>query len=68
MTRNEFIELLKKNIKPNAEMNFLVADYNKPLVALLEIEDICMSADVDDPKSKNIGGVVFRIKEDLFVK
>lgn len=68
MTRNEFIELLKKNIKPNAEMCFLVSDYNKPLVAFLEIDDICMNADVDDPDSKNCGGVVFRIKEDLFVK
>lgn len=65
MTRNEFIKLLKDNLKPNAQMDFLVCDYKKPMVAFLDIHDVCMNADVDDPNNKNRGGIVFTIKEDL---
>ena len=67
MTRNEFIKLLKENLKPNAQMDFLVSDYKKPLVAFLDIHDVGMNADVDDPNNKNRGGIVFRIKEDLTI-
>ena len=65
MTRNEFIKLLKDNLKPNAEMDFLVADNNPPIVAFLDVHHVCMNADVDDPNNKNRGGVVFTIKEEL---
>ena len=65
MTRNELIKLLKENLKPNAQIDFLICDYNKPMVAFLNIHDICMNADVDDPKNKNHGGIIFTIKEDL---
>ncbi len=65
MTRNEFIKLLKENLKPNAQMDFLVCDGNKPMVAFLNILNVCMNADVDDPNNKNRGGVVFTIKEEL---
>ena len=65
MTRNEFIKLLKKNLKPNAQMDFLVCDHNKPIVAFLDIHDVCVNADVDDPKNKIRGGIVFTVKEDL---
>ena len=37
MTRNEFIKLLKDNLEPNAEMDFLVADHNPPIVAFLDV-------------------------------
>ncbi len=65
MTRNEFIKLLKENLKPNAQIDFLVADSNKPMLAFLDIHDVCMNADVDDPDNYNRGGVVFTIKKDL---
>ena len=65
MTRNEFIKLLKDNLKPNAQMDFLVCDYKKPVVAFLDIHDVCMNADIDDSDNKNRGGIVFKIKEDL---
>ena len=65
MTRNEFIKLLKDNLKPNAQMDFLICDYKKPAVAFLDIIDVCMNVDVDDPDNKNRGGIVFTIKEDL---
>ena len=65
MTRNEFIKLLKDNLKPNAEMDFLVTNHNPPMVAFLDVHHVCMNADVDDPNNKNRGGVVFTIKEDL---
>lgn len=65
MTRNEFIKLLKDNLKPNAQMDFLVCDYKKPMTAFLDVHNVCMNADVDDPNNKNRGGIVFRIKEDL---
>ena len=67
MTRNEFIKLLKDNLKPNAQIDFLVCDHNKPLVAFLDVRDVCMNVDVDDPDNKNRGGVVFTIKEDLII-
>ena len=65
MTRDDFIKLLKKNLKPNAEMDFLICDYKKLMVAFLDIYNVCMNADVDDPDNKNRGGIVFIIKEDL---
>ena len=68
MTRNEFIKLLKENIKPNAQMDFLVIDNNKPIIAFLDIDDVCMNADVDDSNNYNRGGVVFKIQKDLTIK
>lgn len=65
MTRNEFIKLLKENLKPNAQMDFLVCDHNKPMVAFLDVQNVCMNADVDDPDNYNRGGVVFTIKEEV---
>lgn len=65
MTRNEFIKLLKDNLKPNAQMDFLVCDHNLPIVAFLDIHHVSMNVDVDDPNNKNRGGIVFTIKEDL---
>ena len=68
MTRNEFIKLLKENIKPNAQIDFLVIDNNKPIIAFLDIDDVCMNADVDDSNNYNRGGVVFKIQKDLTIK
>ena len=65
MTRDDFIKLLKKNLKPDVEMDFLVYDYTKPMIAFLDIHNVCMNADVDDQDNKNRGGIVFMIKEDL---
>ena len=68
MTRNEFIKLLKDNLKPNAEIDFLLIDRfddGRPISAFLDIKDVCMNVDVDDPNNKNRGGVVFNIKQDL---
>lgn len=65
MTRNEFIKLLKDNLKPSAQVDFLICDYKKPVVAFLDIKDVCMNVDVDDPDNRNRGGIVFTIKEDL---
>lgn len=70
MTRNEFIKLLKDNLKPNAEMDFLVFDRmedGKYLHTFLDIRDVCMNADVDDPKNFNRGGVVFKIQTDMSI-
>ena len=69
MTRNEFIKILKDNLKPNAELDFLVADRfddGRPIWAFLKVDDVCMNADIDDPKNKNRGGVVFKIQDDLY--
>ena len=65
MTRDEFIELLKINLEPDAEMNFLICDLNKPMIAFLNIFDVCMNADIDDSRNYNCGGVIFTIKKEL---
>ena len=68
MTRNEFIKLLKDNLKPNAEMDFLLInkfDDGRPISVFLDIRSVGMNADIDDPNNKNRGGVVFDIKIDL---
>ena len=68
MTRNEFIKLLKDNLKPNAEMDFLLIDRfddGRPIRAFLDIRSVGMNGDIDDPNNKNRGGVVFDIKLDL---
>lgn len=71
MTRNELIEQLKKNLKPNAEIDFLFIDNlsdGRHITAFLDIHDICMNVDVDDPNNKNRGGIVFNIKKLIGVK
>ena len=68
MTRNEFIKLLKDNLKPNAEMDFLLIDRfddGRPISAFLDTISVGMNVDIDDPNNKNRGGVVFDIKLDL---
>jgi hypothetical protein len=68
MTRNEFIKLLKDNLKPNAEMDFLVFDRledGKYLRAFLDVRGVCMNADVDDPNNYNRGGIVFKIQKEI---
>ena len=61
-------ELLKENLKPNAEMDFLLIDRfddGRPISVFLDIRSVGMNADIDDPNNKNRGGVVFDIKLDL---
>ena len=68
MTRNEFIKMLKDNLKPNAEMDFLLIDRfddGRPISTFLDIRSVGMNVDIDDPNNKNRGGVVFDIKLDL---
>lgn len=65
MTKNEFIKLLEENLKPDTEIDFLIIDHDKPIVAFLDIDKVNMNADVDDPDNHNRGGIVFKIKEDL---
>lgn len=68
MTRNEFIKLLKDNLKPNAEIDFFISDRlasGKDVTAFLDIKDVGMNEDVDDPKNYNSGGIIFKIKTDL---
>lgn len=71
MTRDEFIKMLKDNLKPNAEMDFLLVgrlNNGKFINAFLDIHDINMNADIDDPDNKSRGGIVFNIKKDLSVE
>lgn len=71
MTRNELIEQLKKNLKPNAEADFLLIDNlsnGKHITAFLDIRDICMNVDIDDPNNKNRGGITFKIKDELICR
>lgn len=70
MTRNEFIAELKKNLKPNAQMDFLLIGEDKNgkfLNMFLDIRNITMNVDVDDPNNKNRGGIVFKVAKDLSV-
>lgn len=69
MTRDEFIKMLKDNLKPSAQMDFLLVgtlNDGHPIIALLDIHDVCMNVDIDDPKNKNRGGIVFKIQKDLY--
>lgn len=71
MTRDEFINMLKDNLEPNTEMDFLLVgrlNNEKLVTAFLDIHDINMNADIDDLDNKNRGGIVFKIKEDLSVE
>lgn len=71
MTRNELIKLLKDNLKPSAQMNFLLIgklNESHDICAFLDIENVCMNADVDDPQNKNCGGIVFKIEDTLIDK
>lgn len=71
MTRDEFIKLLMDNLKPDAQMDFLVTDRmsdGKSFMAFLKVDDVCMNADIDDPKNKNRGGVVFMIEDELLYR
>lgn len=50
MTRGEFIKLLQKNIEPNAEMDFLIVCHTRPMIAFLDVHDVCINEDVDEQK------------------
>ena len=68
MTRDELIKTLKENIKPNAQIDFLLIDRfddGRPISAFLDIRNVGMNADIDNPENKNRGGIVFEIKLDL---
>lgn len=68
MTRNEFIELLKKEIKPDAQMDFLLYDRlnnDEHILAFLDIRNICMNSDIDDSNNYNRGGIIFKIQKIL---
>ena len=65
MTRDEFIKLLKDNIEPNAQMDFLLIDHANNKTMFLNVTNVCMNEDVDDPSNKNRGGIVFGIEKDL---
>lgn len=60
MKVKDFINQLEQNLDLDAELNFLFVDYTEWF--WLDIEHICMNADVDDPKNKNQGGIVLRKK------
>lgn len=60
MKVKDFINKLEQNLDLNAEIEFLFVDYTE--WCWLDIENICMNADIDDPDNKNRGGVVFRKK------
>ena len=70
MTRDEFIKLLKNNLKPNTQMDFLLIDKinGNDFVGFLDIDDVCMNVDVDDPNNRNRGGIVFRTIKNLVEK
>lgn len=71
MTRDEFIKLLMDNLKPDAQMDFLVIDKmsdGKSFMAFLRVDDVCMNVDVDDPNNRNRGGVVFKIEDELLYR
>ena len=65
MTRDEFIYMLEENLEPDAEMDFLVIDHNRPMIAFLDVHNVCMNKDVDDPNNYNRGGIVFKIQKEL---
>lgn len=68
MTRNEFIKLLEDNLEPCSELDFLLLGEMKDgrfAHAFLNVRDVCMNADVDDPDNYNRGGIVFGIQTDL---
>ena len=68
MKRNEFIDLLKQNLKTKAELDFLLMGKlrdGRDIVAFLDVLDVGMNVDVDDPENQNRGGIVFKIKEEL---
>lgn len=65
MTRNELIKLLADHFEPDTQIDFLICDYNKPLVAFLDIEHMGKNIDVDDPDNYNRGGIVFTIRKTL---
>ena len=61
MKVKDFINQLEQNLDLDAELNFLFVDRTEWF--WLDIEHICMNADVDDPKNKNQGGIVLRKKQ-----
>lgn len=68
MTRDELIKLLKDNLKPRSEVDFLLLGETKDgrfVHAFLNVRDVCMNVDVDDPDNYNRGGIVFGIQTDL---
>lgn len=55
MKKKDFVREIKNKLKQNAEIDFYLIDDN----CFLKIVDIGMNEDIDDPKNKIRGGIVF---------
>lgn len=62
MTRDELIKQLQENLKPDAEMDFLFI--SRSGCKFLDVKDVTMNQDVDDPNNYHRGGIVFIDKEE----
>lgn len=62
MKAKELIKKLQNNLKDDAEVDFLLIGDNPCWLKLCSVN---MNADVDDPRNRNRGGLVFAIKECL---
>jgi hypothetical protein len=66
MLVKDFIQQLKDNLNPDAEIDFLLnstLDSDERILAFLHVHSIGMNADIDDPDNVNRGGIVFDIKD-----
>ena len=57
MTAKQLATIIQRNLKENAKMNFLLLCDGKPI--WLDLVNVCMSADCDDPTLQNEGAMVF---------
>ena len=62
MTAKQLATIIQRNLKEKAKMNFLLLYDGKPM--WLDLVNVCMSADCDDPALRNEGAMVFTQKKE----
>lgn len=71
MTRKEFTDMLIKEIKPNTEIDFLLIGcdgHGRFMNAFMKPQYACNHSYIDcEEKLKTVGGVVFKIVNDMTV-
>ncbi len=65
MKAKELIKVLQDRLEPNAELNFLCLNLEnyRDRMFWLDIMDIGMNVDIDDPGLRHRGGVTFTARK-----
>jgi len=61
MKAKDLVQRIQSNLKDDADVDFLLIDGTD--LCWLDLRSVNMNADIDDPRNRNNGGLVFVVKK-----